>query len=323
MKPHFYKSYYIKGAAFVVFFALYSFVLGFADEPAVIWAIASNSEEFSKLSIDGKSQSVKIGGFKMLIDMDIDTSRDCIWILDKDGGKVYKFSGQGKELAQRSGLSGPFHGAVYPEDGSYFVADQKNKRVVKISTDGKRKLLRIKGFRQPHDIIYSAYDNSFWVSDPVGKKIVKLSPQGEKLVELVNFDHPHHLAVDLKDGSLWVTDSNIGRVVKVASDGSKILCEAEGFGYPFELLVDPRDSGLWVTDEKNGEVVKLSSEGKIIAKLTGFKGPRRISSINISDGTFWISETAQRVIKLSQSGEKLLVLEGYKYVCLPYYRHND
>lgn len=308
---------------FIILTIFCGFDFGIADEPAVIWAIASSSKGFSKLSADGKSQLIGVDGFEMLIDIDIDASRDCVWLLDKDAGKVYKFSGQGKELAQRSGLSNPFHGVVDPQDGSYFVVDQGNRRVVKVSADGQRQLFRIKDFIQPHDIIYSAYDNSFWVSDPLGKKIVKLSAQGERLAELGGFDHPHHLAIDANNGSLWVADSNIGMVAKVASDGSKILCNVGGFGYPFEMLVDPRDSSLWVTDEKNGEVVRVSSEGKILARLTGFKGPRRISSINIGDGTFWISETAQRVIKLSQAGERLSVLDGYKYVRLSRYRHND
>jgi len=148
-------------------------------------------------------------------------------------------------------------------DGSVYVADMRNNRIQKFTSDGKfvRK----------------------WGTVGTG--------DGE-------FNEPHGVAV-ASDGSVYVADTFNNRIQKFTSDGVFVSkwgsygAEAGQFRYPHDLSVAP-DGSVYVAPH----IQKFTSEGEFVAKLD-----QRAFSVTVaSDGSVYLS-TFVKIHKYTSRGE--------------------
>jgi tripartite motif-containing protein 71 len=168
----------------------------------------------------------------------IDFYKGKLYVAGNDG--VYVFSGQGK-LLEKFGSPGSDMGefnypsavVVDPKDGSFYVTDQLNHRLVAMSPTGSVK----------------------WV---IGRKNSK-----GKSVSI--FSLPRGLALD-SEGRLYVGDTFFHRIVVLSTEGELISVMGQrgtdeaSFNFPEGLALDG-EGRLLVADRENNRVQVLKIQG--------------------------------------------------------------
>jgi hypothetical protein len=194
-----------------------------------------------------------------------------VWITDKRGEQVFKFTPEGEMLMSlgqkgvvgdnnsETALNGPAD-MVVSKNGNIFVADgeSKNTRVVKFAKDGKF----IK----------------FWGT--------KGSGDGE-------LDVPHNIAMDSK-GNLYVADRANKRVEVFDQDG-KYLSQTSAFGDPASIFIS-KDDTMYVAAGAPENWVKIgTTDGKVTGSITGLTGPHGVAVD--STGAVYVAEVAGMSLK--------------------------
>ena len=102
--------------------------------------------------------------------------------------------------------SGPFHtemkGFIYPKyvtvdqkDGSCWVTDYNDKKIVRISEDCQTKLSSIHMDYYPGPVAVSPIDGNIWALDSYYNQVFKFSPNGNLLHRLKGFNDPADIAI--------------------------------------------------------------------------------------------------------------------------------
>ncbi len=196
---------------------------------------------------------------------------------------VFKFSSDGKQLAQIDGFNEPIV-AVNPLNSDCWVADSSNARLVRLSATGQQLAEKeIQGITQPKSISINPKDGTFWVMDAFTRKVVKLSSDGQILVEAIALSAgPAIMATSLTaslDGGCWVAvmvDTMNDVVVKLSADGKEVL-KVDGFQMPSFLASDPKDGGCWLANTNAGQVVKISASGQIATGVGSLTYPKVVA----------------------------------------------
>ena len=164
-----------------------------------------------------------------------------LWVADRNGSQVLKFSNDGKRLllrvgekgierADRTHLGRPASLAFMP-DGSFYVADgYVNRRVVKFDKDG-RYLLEFGSAGtgagqfhpegQVHSIAIDA-NRRIYVGDRGNRRIQIFDEYGRYLDEWPNIQGPSDIKV-MQDGTLWVTSGVGNRLARYELATGKLL----------------------------------------------------------------------------------------------------
>lgn len=175
-------------------------------------------------------------------------------------------------------LERPF-GVAVADDGSFYVVDRINNRVVKYDEEGKF-LLQFGStgsaegqFNDPRGIALAA-DGTVWVADLGNDRIQAFSPSGTFLRKIKFSDpasQPYAIAV-APNGSLWVTDIGMKRVVgfndnpfsnigAVYGKQSNPIDGGTDLASPVGVTVD-KFNNIWVTDNGIGKVIEFDSSRK-------------------------------------------------------------
>ena len=194
-----------------------------------------------------------------------------IWITDRTGDQVFKFSSSGELLMtlgqkgvagsndSHDALNGPSD-VVIGTNGDIFVSDGEspNTRVVKFSKDGKF----IK----------------YW---------------GTKGNAPGQFTIPHNITLD-PQGRLWVCDRGNKRIQVFDQDGN-FLEQMTQFGTPSSVFI-AKDGTVYVADgEPENQIVIGNVDGTVSNKIQGLKGPHWVAAD--STGAVYVAETAGQSIR--------------------------
>lgn len=191
-----------------------------------------------------------------------------IWVIDKGSNELIRLSeSSGMDRVSLGGLNFSRDLKVDNSDGTVWVADTKNNRVLQVSFDGKKKL----------DIIHE------------------------------ELEQPHHITISNKEGVLWIANSFRGEVVKFSLDEKKELLRVKGFEGPHDIAVSPYDGSIWVGDIVKKEIVRISSSGKILSRLRKDFLEAAHLTIDPKDGSCWVTTNNRMLLKISADGRRILV----------------
>ena len=223
------------------------------------------------------------------------------------------------------GLNAPRNLTV-GKDGSIYVADTGNSRIVKYSSKGE--YLTAWGDRTPDDQIpprpgtfvepwgiTTDGDGNILVADTWNHRIQKFSPDGKFLLQwgssglavdgLDRLWGPRGLAV-ASDGKVYVTDTGNKRVVVFSTDG-KALFEFDTSGdaeldEPVGIALGP-DGNVYVADTWNLRVVKFSPNGEYVSSfpIQGWK------SDSIDNKPYLVVYQNGRILVTDPEGFRVLV----------------
>ena len=188
-------------------------------------------------------------------------------------------SGTGAQLGQ---FNAP-RGLAFAQDGTVYVADSRNNRIVHLSADLKTVINTwgtfadvLKGdapagtFNEPWDVAVGP-DGSIFVADTFNFRIQKFTPGG-KFVKMWGyfgqaekpeaFWGPRGLAFDSK-GRLFVTDTGNKRVVVFTENGDPVFSfgtagfDPGQFDEPVGIAIDKQDN-VYITDTWNQRIQVLA-----------------------------------------------------------------
>lgn len=154
-------------------------------------------------------------------------------------------------------------GVAVDSAGRVYVADSGNKRVQKLSANGKF-VQAWSGFEQPFGIAIDAND-VVYVTDSARNRVLAFDTDGKLLGTFGEneLDTPRGLAV--RNGFVYVADSGHHRVARFDASGKLVAtvgCRGSGLGEfddPVSVAVDA-DLHLYVVDRGNHRVQKLGHQ---------------------------------------------------------------
>lgn len=112
--------------------------------------------------------------------------------------------------------------SVDPRDGSCWIADSGNHRVIHVAADGQTTLWS-GDFNLPKSVSVNPTDGSCWVADTLNGRVWHLAEDGTPLWIGTGFARPVSVSANADDGSCWVADLSTGEVVHLAILGSHEL----------------------------------------------------------------------------------------------------
>ena len=158
-----------------------------------------------------------------------------VWVIDREGAQILKFTNDGKKLVLKlgeKGVTGSDHGhfnmpagMTFLPDGSFLIADgYRNTRVIKFDKDGKFVMeFGTKGtgpgqFNLVHSVAVDA-QNRIYVADRSNNRIQIFDKDGKYLDEWDNIRSPAFLQISADNKSLWVASNGEDRLVKYDMNG--------------------------------------------------------------------------------------------------------
>ena len=197
-----------------------------------------------------------------------------IWITDKTGDQVFKFSPDGDLLmtlgkkgvaGDNNSTDGTLNGptdVVLAKNGDIFVADGEsaNTRVVKFSKDGKFiKYWGTKGsgpgeLETPHSIAMDS-KGRLYVANRGNKRIDVFDQDGKYLDQMNQFGAPAGIFIT-KDDILYVVAGAPENRLTVGTTDGKVLDRVEGLNGPHEMAVDS-SGAVYVAEVAGQALVKF------------------------------------------------------------------
>jgi sugar lactone lactonase YvrE len=194
-----------------------------------------------------------------------------VWITDKTGDQVFKFSPDGELLmtlgkkgvaGDNDSTDGTLNGptdVVLAKNGDIFVADGEstNTRVVKFSKDGKFiKCWGTKGsapgqLQTPHSIAMDS-KGRLYVANRGNKRIEVFDQDGKYLDQMAQFGAPAGIFITKAD-VLYVVAGAPENTLTIGSIDGKVLDRVEGLNGPHALTVD--SSGAVYVAEVAGQAL--------------------------------------------------------------------
>jgi hypothetical protein len=201
-----------------------------------------------------------------------------VWVVDREGQQILKFTNDGKKLVLKlgeKGVAGDDHGhfnlpagMAFLPDGSFLIADgYKNTRIVKFDKDGKFLMeFGAKGtgpgqFNLVHSVAVDSQKH-IYVADRGNNRVQIFDENGKYLDEWDNIRSPAFLMVSADNKSLWLSSNSEDRLGKFDMNGMlQTEYGAKGNNFPGALddlhyfTVDGNGT-LYIADSFNNRVQK-------------------------------------------------------------------
>jgi DNA-binding beta-propeller fold protein YncE len=187
-----------------------------------VWVADHDSCTVSLLNPQG-AELLRVPDLCYVEGMAVEPESGQVWIADgKDHYYVVRLREDGTEsYRSEEGFFGELRSVALAPDGSVWVSDAGNHRVVHLDAEGAMLCETDVGMVHTPTGISVHADGSIWVAD-------------------MSFGQATRLASDC---------SEIARTTR------------GGLGYPEDVVVDPRTGGVWATDSYGGYVVAFSNRG--------------------------------------------------------------
>jgi DNA-binding beta-propeller fold protein YncE len=207
-------------------------------------------------------------------------------------------------LDRDSTVSGaPVTAIARPGRETVWLSEPGLDQVLRLTPDGRERVLTITGVRGVNRIAVDADDGAVWATEPFDGRMRVFSALGAPLSTFPGLVAPNAVAVDAPSGAAWVADEIGGIVVLYNRAGTLV----DG---PF-LFENPQDvtagalGGVWVVDALAGTVTSISPLGQRGPPILLGGDPRRVA-VDRLDASIWVSRLgANEVVHLSAAGEVL------------------
>ncbi len=221
-----------------------------------------------------------------------------LWVVDRDGQQILKFTNDGKKLVLTLGEKGVagtdkthFNrpaSLVFLPDGSFYVADgYVNARIVKFDKNGKHLLeWGTKGsgpgqFNLVHSVAVDA-QKRVYVADRSNNRIQVFDENGKFLDQWPNIRMPSRVVVT-EDQSVWVSSAGFSRIAKFNTDGVLqtywgTFGDAPGSADNLHAFAVDDTGSYYVADTWNNRIQKFSprsdaDKARLMVREFRFKTP--------------------------------------------------
>lgn len=205
-------------------------------------------------------------------------------------GGVFEFSipSDGKSLA------GSTHELAFAPDGSAWVTQQIQARLVQITSSREIKFHNLPAGSGPHGIGFDAAGR-LWITMEFANEIAEIGPDGSILarhsIHLAGAG-PHGLAV-APDGRVWWTGKDGGVVgyLNPRSGQMKVFPLDDPHAKPIYISPGP-DGNMWFTELESASIGRITPDGKITSFRLPDPSSRPIAVFPGPNGKLWFTEEA-------------------------------
>jgi DNA-binding beta-propeller fold protein YncE len=207
-------------------------------------------------------------------------------------------------VATDSSTSGaPALATARPGREVVWVADPAIDQIVRLTPDGRERVLTIGGVRSVNRISFDLSDGVVWGTEPFDGRAKVFTALGSPLSTFPAGSNPNAIAVDNGTGTAWICDENGGAVVRYTQAGNP-AADAGLFDNPQDVAIR-NGGGAWIVDSGVGTVTPIALDGSRGTPIALGGDPRRIA-VDALDGSIWVSRFgANEVVHLSPAGAVL------------------
>jgi DNA-binding beta-propeller fold protein YncE len=233
----------------------------------------------------------------------VDPARKCVWVSETVGGRLLKYSLEGKELLSVRDVKG-YGLAVDPATGNVWVArTEGGGRILAGSVsvhapDGK---LLATHPAPGYDITFDPKGKAFWL---VGQELIKVSLEGKVLHRRKVADwYAVSIAACPRTGNIWISerkyDARRGQDRLLAFDGDgKELLSIPLPGACLRVAIDPKDGHVWAA-ASHKKVGRYSPEGKLLQTY-----PVEASTLDVDHATGGVwAVTPEETLRMTRDGK--------------------
>ena len=182
-----------------------------------------------------------------------------------------------------------------------WVADPGVDQVVRLTPDGRERVLTVSSVNTVNRIAIDLVDGAVWATEPFNGRVRIFNALGAPLSTFPAGSNPNAVAVEGGSSSGWVLDENGGEVVRYNRTGN-VVADAGFFENPQDAAIRFGGAGVWIVDSALGTVTPVQDNGTHGTPIVVDGDPRRIA-VDALDGSLWISRYgANEVVHLSSAG---------------------
>jgi DNA-binding beta-propeller fold protein YncE len=244
-------------------------------------------------------------------------SSSAVYVADTLNNRIEELDLNGNYIASSStGLAGP-EGVALAADGTLWVADTQNSRLVHLSADLSAVLGDGFGspgtgdyqFFNPHSL--AVHGTTLFVADTFNNRVqeftlaplISSGPAYSRQIFNAGGVAPLYPAAGVADstGSRYVADSGGSRIVKIDSGGNQTTVTT-AVSDPRSIAWDADGVHLWVASTSNSAIVEIGTDGTIVHSYTAAGGSKFKTPYGVAaDSTgIYIADTYnQRVVKMN------------------------
>ena len=248
-------------------------------------------------------------------------SSSAVYVADTGNNRVEMLDLNGNYLASfATGLLGP-EGVTLAGDGTVWVADTQNSRLLHLSADLSTDLGNGFGsqgsasnqFFQPHSL--AVHGNTLYVADTYNDRVQEfwlgnlVSPAIAYSGQIYNAGGvaPLYPAAGVADGSgnRYVADSGGSRIVKIDAGGNQTTVST-AVNDPRAIAWDPDGVHLWIANTSSSQVLEMGTDGTVVHTFgsTGSGAGKLKTPYGIADDAtgIYVADTYNmRVVKLDRT----------------------
>lgn len=228
------------------------------------------------------------------------------------------------------GLQMPTDVAIAP-DGSVFVADGANNRIVRFGADGKwiEDIREIGGSSLLHPLGLDYHPTGgLWIADSGNHRAIQMKPDGSAGRVLAPVADANEYPADVTDiavtadgNTVWLADNDNHRLIRwsLGNDGPvRVGRRGESLGqlyHPFMLALNPGGDVL-ITDVMNGRIAAFSAAGATLESIGAYgidmgQMYRPKGVVTDADGNVWVTDGTLNVVQVfTQDGAPIDALRG-------------
>jgi len=168
------------------------------------------------------------------IGIDVDSTNRVIWICEKTGNRVRRFSTVDASVLGQVPITAPSRVAVDSANGEAWITSFDTARLFHVSAAGGI-LHTIAAFRGPVGVAVDPRRGRIWVADPAASQVIAFGRDGTEQLRVSNLTEARDLAVELSSGEAWVAlRSTIARI----SPTGAVLATTRGLSSPAGVALD-------------------------------------------------------------------------------------
>jgi DNA-binding beta-propeller fold protein YncE len=193
-----------------------------------------------------------------------------------------------------------------PEIG--WVADPGTDEVVRVTPDGRARVLTLSGVTSVNRISVQLSGGQIWATEPIDGRVRRWTFEGLPLDSFNGLAQPNAIVVDPGTLTAWIAEELGPRVRRWTSTGV-VQGSTTLLGLPSDIALRA-GGGAWVVDQARGLLLRVDLSGNLLDTIDVGSDPRRIA-VDALDGSVWVSRfTAGEVVHVAANGTVLGRIPG-------------
>ncbi len=190
-----------------------------------VWHYRSGGDLGTPASIDNLEEPIGV---------DVDSARRVLWVCEKRGGRMRRFSTVDGSVLGQVVLTRPQRVAIDSANGEAWITSLDSAHLYHVSPSGAV-LDTVVGFSGPVGVAVDPRRGRIWVADQAASQVIAFRRDGSEELRVSGLPGAREVAVELASGEAWVT---LGSTIARVSPAGAVLTITRGLSAPSNVALD-------------------------------------------------------------------------------------